>query len=87
VVQWVQGDLVQNKQTFYLWTQISCLSIQSKRRRQFRGHKFTAPNVRPVFQKKSISKNRAIGLEKNAIGTPIGKVPVGKQSAEEIAKV
>jgi hypothetical protein len=86
LTQWVQGDLVKDfsAQIEMDANFLLVFSLQ-KEGDNFEGISALRPMYGPWFRKNLYLKIAAIGIEKNAIGTPIGTVPAGKIDAEQEA--
>lgn len=84
VEQWVNGDLAQKSSTFMtmLAEFLLVFSLQ-KEGDNYEGISALRPMYGAWFRKNLYLKITAIGIEKNAIGTPIGTTPKGKLNATE----
>lgn len=87
VEQWAQGDLtapggpiVKMDANF-----LAIISLQ-KEGDNYEGISALRAMYGPWFRKNLYLKIAAIGLEKSAIGTPIGKVPSGKENSDDLEK-
>ena len=89
VTQYVQGDLTpgaaQAQQVEIPAEFILLFSLQ-KEGDNFEGISALRPMYGPWFRKNLYLKIAAIGVEKNAIGTPIGTIPSGKETSEQVKK-
>jgi hypothetical protein len=85
VEQWVQGDLSLGKQSWLTMDAafLLVLSLQ-KEGDNYEGISALRPMYGPWFRKNLYLKLAAIGLEKSAIGTPIGTIPAGKNKSDEV---
>ena len=86
VSQWVQGDLAKDR------SEQPCMPAEfllvftvQKEGDNYEGISALRPMYGPWFRKNLYLKIAAIGIEKNAIGTPLGTIPKGKQKAEDEA--
>src|ERR1035437_8526505 len=87
IVQWVQGDLSRDKSNYFNIPAQFCLlfSVQ-KEGDNYEGISLLRPMYGAWFRKNLYLKIMGIGIEKNAIGTPVGTIPAGKQDPEQLAK-
>ncbi len=85
VHQWVLGDLAKDR-TALLEMDANFLLVFTLQKEgdNYEGISALRPMYGPWFRKNLYLKIAAIGLEKNAIGTPIGTVPKGKQLESEV---
>ena len=84
VEQWVQGDLTPKGGTFAkMDARFLLIFTSQKEGDNFEGISILRPMYGPWFRKNTYLKLVAIGLEKNAIGTPVGTVPTGKLNSAE----
>ncbi len=87
IVQWVQGDLTIGKNNMIQMLAEFCLVFTlQKEGDNYEGISALRPMYGPWFRKNLYLKLVAIGIEKSAIGTPMGTVPAGKQTSEEFAE-
>lgn len=84
IEQWVQGDLAKGSTYFTIPAQFLLVFTLQKEGDNFEGISALRPIYGPWFRKNLYLKISAIGLEKSAIGTPIGKIPAGKVSDEQV---
>lgn len=85
VEQWVQGDLAPERamQVRMLAEHLLVFTLQ-KEGDNYEGISAIRPMYGAWFRKNLYLKIVAIGIEKNAIGTPLGTSPAGKVSTEEM---
>lgn len=88
VTQYIQGDLVP-EQNFSQLVEIPAeflliFSLQ-KEGDNYEGISALRPMYGPWFRKNLYLKIAGIGVEKNAIGTPIGTIPAGKQTEDQVS--
>ncbi len=85
VEQWVQGDLAKDR-TALLKMDATFLLVMTLQKEgdNYEGISALRPMYGPWFRKNLYLKIAAIGIEKNAIGTPLGTSPKGKQTDEEM---
>lgn len=87
VEQWAQGDLVKDRSTLALMDANFLLVFSlNKEGDNYEGISALRPMYGPWFRKNLYLKIAAIGIEKNAIGTPMGTIPAGKQTADQISE-
>jgi hypothetical protein len=87
VEQWVQGDLAIGRSALLnMPAEFLLVFTTQKEGDNFEGIPILRPMYGPWFRKNLYQKIAGIGLEKNAIGTPIGTIPSGKQTEEQIEK-
>ncbi len=85
VEQWVQGDLVKGRSAVLkMDANFLLVFTLQKEGDNYEGISALRPMYGPWFRKNLYLKIAAIGLEKNAIGTPLGTIPKGKQDPEEL---
>lgn len=84
VEQTVSGDLMPDYKIEMLGAFLHVLSLQ-KEGDNYEGISALRPMYGPYFRKNLYLKIAAIGIEKNAIGTPIGTVPKGNKDPKEEA--
>lgn len=84
VEQWVQGDLARDRSALLKMPAefLLVFSLQ-KEGDNYEGLSALRPMYGPWFRKNLYHKLAGIGVEKAAIGTVIGTVPAGKQTAEQ----
>ncbi len=87
VKQWLQGDLALNRSA-YVEMDAGFLLVMTlnKEGDNYEGISALRPIYGPWYRKNLYLKIAAIGLEKNAIGTPLGTVPAGKVTEDQIAE-
>lgn len=87
VEQWVTGDLNPNDATqkIIMLAEFLLVFTLQKEGDNYEGISALRPMYGPYFRKNLYLRIAAIGLEKNAIGTPLGTTPKGKLSAEDEA--
>jgi hypothetical protein len=86
VQQWVQGDLVRDKSALLdMLAEFLLIFTVQKEGDNYEGISALRPMYGPWFRKNLYLRIAAIGIEKNAIGTPMGTTPKGKQKAEDEA--
>lgn len=81
VEQWIQGDLVPNGERASMPKMLADFLLVftlQKEGDNYEGISALRPMYGPWFRKNLYQKIMGIGIEKNAIGTPIGKVPSAK---------
>lgn len=88
VTQFVHGDLTPSNNGFagqydMLAEFLLIFSLQ-KEGDNYEGISALRPMYGPWFRKNLYLKIAGIGVEKNAIGTPIGKIPSGKQTDDQV---
>ncbi len=85
IIQWVQGDLAPTKGNFFemLAEFLLVFSVQ-KEGDNYEGIGVARSMYGPYFRKNLYQKLAAIGLEKAAIGTPVGTIPAGKQTKDDL---
>lgn len=87
ITQLIQGDLAVNKQSFVdMAAEFLLVFTLQKEGDNYEGISVLRPMYGPWFRKNLYLKIMGIGLEKSAIGTPIGKVPAGKLDPDQEAK-
>lgn len=85
VEQWVLGDLAPNRGTILEMPANFLLVVTlQKEGDNYEGIPVLRPMYGPWFRKNLYLKIAGIGLEKNAIGTPLGTIPAGKQTQDQI---
>ncbi len=86
VEQWVQGDLAKERSTLLKMNADFLLVFTlQKEGDNYEGISALRPMYGPWFRKNLYLRIGAIGLEKNAIGIPLGTIPKGKNTAAEEA--
>jgi hypothetical protein len=86
VEQWVTGDLrPEDSQKITMLAEFLLIFTLQKEGDNYEGISALRPMYGPYFRKNLYLRIAAIGLEKNAIGTPLGTTPKGKQSAGDEA--
>lgn len=86
VEQWVQGDLTpKGASLLKMDAQFLLVFTLQKEGDNYEGISALRPMYGPWFRKNLYLKILSIGIEKSAIGTPIGTTPAGKESTEEMA--
>lgn len=84
VVQWVQGDLTNDRSAMLtMLAEFLLVFTLQKEGDNYEGISALRPMYGPWFRKNLYLRIAAIGIEKNAIGTPIGTIPKGKNKAED----
>lgn len=87
IEQWVQGDLAINRASINTMDAQFCLVFTvQKEGDNYEGISLLRPMYGPWFRKNLYLRIMGIGIEKNAIGTPIGKVPAGKVDVDQLEK-
>lgn len=87
VTQWVQGDLVQDRSAMIdMPAPFLLVFTLQKEGDNYEGISLLRPMYGPWFRKNLYLKLTAIGIEKNAIGTPMGTIPAGKNKSEDEEK-
>jgi hypothetical protein len=85
VEQWVQGDLALGRSTYFkMPAEFLLLFTLQKEGDNYEGLSALRPMYGPWFRKNMYQKLTGIGVEKAAIGTPIGTIPAGKQTDDQI---
>lgn len=86
IEQWVQGDLARDRSALLKMDAkyLLVFSLQ-KEGDNFEGISSLRPMYGPWFRKNLYLRIGAIGLEKNAIGTPLGTIPKGKNTPDEVS--
>lgn len=85
VQQWVQGDLTPSPGAILnMDAQFLLVMSLQKEGDNYEGISALRPMYGPWFRKNLYLKILSIGIEKAAIGTPIGTTPVGKENTEEM---
>jgi ADP-ribosyltransferase exoenzyme len=85
VEQWVLGDLTPKGGTLIqMDANFLLVFTLQKEGDNYEGISALRPMYGPWFRKNLYLKIASIGLEKNAIGTPMGTVPTGKQKTDEM---
>lgn len=87
VEQWVTGDLrPEDSQKICMLAEFLLVFSLQKEGDNYEGISALRPMYGPYFRKNLYLRIAAIGMEKNAIGTPLGTTPKGKQDpADETA--
>ncbi len=84
VVQWVQGDLAPKNNMVEMNAQfLLCFSLH-KEGDNYEGISALRPMYGAWFRKNLYLKLASIGIEKSAIGTPLGTQPAGKQDQAQM---
>lgn len=85
VTQWVNGDLASGRDSTMLQMPAEHLLVitMQKEGDNYEGISALRPMYGAWFRKNLYLKIMAIGIEKNAIGTPIGTIPKGKNDAAQ----
>jgi len=84
VEQWIQGDLALERSSLVnMLAEFLLVFTLQKEGDNYEGISALRPMYGPYFRKNLYLRIAAIGLEKNAIGTPLGTIPKGKQKAED----
>lgn len=87
VEQWVQGDLAKGfSQMPKMLAEFLLLFTLHKEGDNYEGLSSLRPMYGPWFRKNLYHKLTGIGVEKAAIGTPMGTIPAGKQTADQVAE-
>ena len=87
VEQWVQGDMVIGRSAILKMSAEFLLNFTlQKEGDNYEGLSALRPMYGPWFRKNLYHKLAGIGVEKSAIGTPMGTVPAGKQTQDQIAE-
>lgn len=85
VEQWVQGDLVKGMSAMpKMPAEFLLVFSLQKEGDNFEGISALRPMYGPWFRKNLYNKITGIGVEKAAIGTPIGTVPAGKTDDAQV---
>lgn len=85
VIQWVQGDLVSDKSNLLeMDAKFLLVMTNNKEGDNYEGISALRPMFGAWFRKNLYLKIAAIGMEKSAIGIPIGTIPTGKQTKEQL---
>lgn len=86
VTQWVNGDLASGRNSTLLQMPAEHLLVitMQKEGDNYEGISALRPMYGAWFRKNLYLKIAAIGMEKNAIGTPIGTIPKGKQDNAQL---
>ena len=83
VEQWVQGDLVKGGTSMpKMPAEFLLVFSLQKEGDNYEGISALRPMYGPWFRKNLYLKIAAIGVEKSAIGTPIGKIPANQKDAQ-----
>lgn len=86
VEQWVNGDLAtQYSAQITMLADFLLVFTLQKEGDNYEGISALRPMYGPWFRKNLYLKLAAIGIEKNAIGTPMGTIPKGKEKDDEVA--
>ena len=86
VEQWLLGDLAQDRSSkVEMLAEFLLVFSLQKEGDNYEGISALRPMYGPWFRKNLYLKIAAIGIEKNAIGVPLGTTPKGKQSATDEA--
>jgi len=84
VEQWVSGDLnPHDSQRIIMLAEFLLVFSLQKEGDNYEGISALRPMYGPYFRKNLYLRIAGIGLEKSAIGTPVGTTPKGKQTAEQ----
>ncbi len=87
VEQWIQGDLAKDRTALLRMSADFLLAFcLNKEGDNYEGISALRPMYGPYFRKNLYLKIAAIGLEKNAIGTPLGTIPPGGVTDDEMSK-
>lgn len=86
VEQWTFSDPSPQRSIVQMDARFLLVMSLQKEGDNFEGVSALRPMYGPWFRKNLYLKIAAIGIEKNAIGTPIGTVPPGKEKTEEFAQ-
>lgn len=84
VEQWVMGDLAGKETIVKMDANFLLVFTLQKEGDNYEGISALRPMYGPWFRKNLYLKIASIGIEKNAIGTPLGTAPAGKQGTEEM---
>ena len=87
IVQWVQGDLALGRAALInLPAQFCLVMTNQKEGDNYEGISALRPMYGAWFRKQLYLKLMGIGIEKSAIGVPIGTIPAGKQDPTQEAQ-
>ena len=86
VEQWTFSDPSPQRAIVQMDSKFLLVFTLQKEGDNFEGVSALRPMYGPWFRKNLYLKIAAIGIEKSAIGTPIGTVPAGKEKSEDFAQ-
>jgi hypothetical protein len=87
VMQWVQGDLAMGRGSAQIEMLAEFLLVFTLQKEgdNYEGISALRPMYGPWFRKNLYLKIMGIGIEKNAIGIPLGTIPAGQKDASQLA--